>query len=312
MEYAMGYRYKLSCLLISALLMSSLQAQKAPPELQVGALTDNIHVIAGAGGNIAVFTGADGVFVIDDGMPHVVGPVAAAISTITAAPVRMIFNTHWHFDHAGGNEHFAANGTIIIAHDNVRRRMSTAQFSRLFNSETKPSPYAALPVVTFDNTVTFHLNGDTVVATHIPNGHTDGDAILQFSEANVTHLGDLFFNGRYPVIDISGGGSIEGMIAAVDTVLPMLNADTKVIPGHGPQATIEELRAYQDMMSTVVSRVRILMDEGKSVDEIVAKRPSINFDEQWAWDFMPPDRWIRIVYDSLVNEAAKTAANKSE
>ncbi len=303
----MKFRYPLLCLLLLPLSVTVLKAQDSPPALQTGELTPNIHVIAGAGGNIGVFSGADGVFVIDDGMPNVIEPVARAIASIESIgdkPVRMLFNTHWHFDHVGANEYFAGQGTVIIAHDNVRKRMSTSQFSKLMNADTKPSPPAALPVVTFDRTVTFHLNGDTVTATHIPNAHTDGDAVLYFAAANVVHMGDLFFNGRYPVIDVSSGGSVTGLIAAVDSLLPTVDAQTKIIPGHGPLANVDDLRAYRDMLGTAVRRINLLIDDGKTSDEVIAMRPTINFDEQWAWEFMPPERWVALVYDSLISDAA--------
>jgi cyclase len=312
MKFAMTYRIAFSSLSLLGLFYVSAQAQNSPPALQTEAITDNIQVISGAGGNIAVFSGADGVFVIDNGMPNVIEPVAAAIKAVNAEPVRMIFNTHWHFDHAGGNEYYGNEGAIIVAHDNVRKRMSVNGFSKLMNAETEASPYAALPVVTFDSTTTFHLNGDTVTATHVPAAHTDGDAVLRFENANVVHMGDLFFNGLYPVIDVSAGGSIEGMIAAVDKIMPTLNESTTIIPGHGPVATVEDLRVFRAMLNTVARRVRVLIDEGKSIDEIIAKRPSITFDEKWAWNFMPPDRWITVVHDSMISAAEAASAADTE
>ncbi|MDP7042325.1 MAG: MBL fold metallo-hydrolase, partial [Gammaproteobacteria bacterium] len=230
--------------------------------------------------------------------------IEAAIATISNDPVKMVFNTHWHFDHTGGNKHFGEKGAQIIAHDNVRMRMSTKQSSALFNNETPASPDAALPVVTFDNTLTLHLNGHTIKAMHLPPAHTDGDAILIFVEANIAHLGDLFFNGMYPVVDISAGGSVQGMIAAIDAMLPMLNADMELIPGHGPVSDIEGLKEFRLMLATVHSRVKALVEEGKTVEEVLKLRPSYNFDEKWAWDFMPPERWVKIVYDSVSAEAA--------
>jgi glyoxylase-like metal-dependent hydrolase (beta-lactamase superfamily II) len=270
------------------------------PAIKTIKLSDDIHVLMGAGGNIAVSTGIDGTFIIDDDMPPLAEKIQAAIQQIRNEPVRMLFNTHWHFDHTGGNEHFGRQGTLIIAHDNVRERMSTTQFSKLFNSETPPSPAAALPVVTFDNTLTLHLNGHTIKAIHIAPAHTDGDAILLFADVNIAHLGDLFFNGLYPVVDISAGGSVQGMIDGIDTILPLLDAETTVIPGHGPVSNIEGLKAFRNMLVLVHSRVKALVEDGKTVDEVLALSPSYNFDEQWAWSFMPPERWVRLVYDSVV------------
>jgi glyoxylase-like metal-dependent hydrolase (beta-lactamase superfamily II) len=210
----------------------------------------------------------------------------------------MVFNTHWHFDHTGGNRHFGEQGALIVAHDNVRERMSTKQFS--FNMKSLPSPKTALPVVTFDQGISFHLNGDTIRALHIANGHTDGDAVLFFEGANIVHTGDLFTNRQYPFIDLSGGGSAQGMLAAVDTLIPMLNEDTIIIPGHGPIATLEDVQTYRSMLYTVISRIQLLIDEGKTADEVIALQPSVNFDAAWAWSFLPAERWNRLIYDSLV------------
>jgi cyclase len=290
------------CLLPMLIICAGMVNAADKPAIETIKLTDDIHVLMGAGGNIAVSTGADGTFIIDDDMPPLAAKVEAAIRQIRNEPVRMLFNTHWHFDHTGGNEHFGKQGTLIIAHDNVRERMSTKQFSKLLNSETPPSPALALPVVTFDNTLTLHLNGQTITAIHIPPAHTDGDAILLFEEANIAHLGDLFFNSMYPVVDISAGGSVQGMIDGIDTILPLLNAETIIIPGHGAVSDIEGLQAFREMLVLVHSRIKVLVDDGKTADEVVALHPSFNFDEQWAWSFMPAERWVRLVYDSVVEE----------
>ena len=289
-----------ACLLATLLIHAGAAFAADEPAIKTIRLTDDIHVLMGVGGNIGVSTGADGTFIIDDDMPPLATKVEAAIRQIRNEPVKMLFNTHWHFDHTGGNEHFGKQGTLIIAHDNVRERMSTTQFSRLFNTETPPSPAAALPVVTFDNTLTLHLNGHTIKAVHIDPAHTDGDAILLFEEANIAHLGDLFSNSMYPVIDISAGGSMQAMIDGINTILPMLNADTTVIPGHGAVSDIEGLKAFRDMLVLVESRIKILVAEGKTADEVVALQPSFNFDAEWAWSFMPAERWVRLAYDSIV------------
>lgn len=274
--------------------------QEAKPQVTVTQLAEGIHVMMGMGGNIGVSSGADGVFIIDDDMPPLAEQIEAAARGIQDTPVRMVFNTHWHFDHTGGNEHFGKQGALIVAHDNVRERMSTTQFSALFNTETPPSPAVALPVVTFDQTITFHLNGQTIRAEHVPLGHTDGDAVLFFEEANVVHMGDLFFNEMYPVIDISAGGSAWGMIKAIETVLPQLDDETVIIPGHGAVAGVTELKAFQTMLATVANRIELLINDGKSVDEVIALQPTINYDNDWAWQFMPPERFTKVMYDSLI------------
>jgi cyclase len=292
-----------SLLLISLLSFTNICAiaQEIPDnDVKIIKLTDNIHVLMGIGGNIAVSSGADGVFIVDDDMPPIAAKIEAAVRSIQDEPVRMVFNTHWHFDHTGGNKHFGEQGALIVAHDNVRERMSTKQLSALFNTETKPSADVALPVVTFDQSITFHLNGGTIRAMHVPAGHTDGDSVLFFEEANIVHMGDLFFNRMYPVIDINAGGSARGMIAAIDTVLPMLNADTVLIPGHGPVGDVDDLKAFRKMLAVVTNRIQLLVDDGKTLEEVIALSPTINFDDPWAWEFMPPERFVKLVYNSVV------------
>jgi len=287
-------------------------ASPAETEFKIIPLADDLHMLMGIGGNIAVSNGTDGTFIVDDDLAPMSDKLKTAIATISPEPVQMVFNTHWHFDHAGGNQFFGEQGTLIVAHDNVRERMSTAQFSSFFNTETKPSPNTALPVITFDSTATFHLNGQTIRAIHTPPAHTDGDSILLFEEANVAHLGDVFFNGMYPFIDIDGGGSVKGIIDAVDSILPLLNDDTKIIPGHGPLATLEDLRDYRSMLMLVTARMQILIDEGKTKDEVIVLRPTFNFDTDWAWSFLPGDRWTGLVYDSLAGGAVDSStANDS-
>jgi cyclase len=300
-----------SLLLISLLSVMNVcaNAQEIPDQaVKIIKLTDNIHVLMGVGGNIAVSSGADGVFIVDDDMPPIAAKIEAAVRSIQDEPVRMVFNTHWHFDHTGGNKHFGEQGALIVAHDNVRERMSTTQFSALFNTESKPSPDVALPVVTFDQSITFHLNGGTIRALHVPAGHTDGDAVLFFEEANIVHMGDLFFNRMYPVIDISAGGSARGMIAAIDTVIPMLNEDTVLIPGHGPVGDVEDLKAFRKMLAVVTNRIQLLVDDGKTVEEVLALNPSINFDDPWVWNFMPPERFVKLIYDSVVADSAPASS----
>ena len=284
----------------------SASAQMPAPEdveVKVIPLNENLHVLMGIGGNIAVSSGPDGVFIVDDDVPPLSPKIAAAIKTISDQPVKMVFNTHWHFDHAGGNQYFGEAGALIVAHDNVRERMSTTQFSKFFNTETKPSPDIALPVVTFDSTATFHLNGQTIKAIHMPPAHTDGDSMLRFEEANVVHLGDVFFNKMFPFIDLGSGGSVEGIMATVDQILPTIDADTRIIPGHGPVGTKADLEAYRAMLGLVTARISALIEEGKTRDEVIALRPTTNFDAEWAWNFLPAERWVGLVYDSLNPQA---------
>ena len=296
---------KYSCfpaLLIDLVALVPAQAQFAVPEqASVQKIAEGLHVVMGVGGNIAVSSGPDGVFIVDDDMPPLSGKIAAAIASITDKPVDMVFNTHWHFDHTGGNKFFAGKGALILAHDNVRAKMAVDQYSLLTGGVTKASAKEALPVVTFDSQITFHLNGQTIRAEHIKRpAHTDGDSIIYFVEANVIHMGDIFFNGLYPVIDISAGGTADGMIAAMDDIIATVDADTVIIPGHGPVSDVEGLMKFRAMLDTVNKRIRLLVEEGKSADEVVLLKPTVTYDEEWAWQFMPAERWTRLMYDSVV------------
>jgi len=283
-------------------------AQLANPdevEVRVLRLEENLNVLMGIGGNIAVSSGSDGVFIIDDDVKPMSAKISAAIATLSDKPVRIVFNTHWHFDHAGGNEFFGNAGATIVAHDNVRARMNTEQNSAFFKSVTPPAPAVALPVITFDSAATFHLNGYTIRAMHVPPAHTDGDSILFFEEANVVHLGDVFFNRMYPFIDIDSGGSVTGIIAAVDLIIPMLNEQTRIIPGHGPIGNLQDLKTYRATLATVSARMRKLIEDGKTRDEVIALKPTEEFDKVWSWSFMPPERWTGLIYDSLVASGIK-------
>lgn len=258
-----------------------------------------VHVLTGAGGNVAVVAGADGVFLVDDQYAPLTERIRAAVARISPAAVRFVLNTHWHGDHTGGNENLGKAGVLIVAHDNVRTRMSADQFMNNLSDTVKASPRAALPVVTFTEAVTFHLNGEEVHAFHVAPAHTDGDAVVHFRRADVVHMGDTYFNGFYPYIDLSSGGSVEGMIAAADRVLAMAGERTRIIPGHGPVSGRAELRAYRDVLATVRDRVRALAREGKTLEQVLAARPSAEFDARWGQGFMKPGSFVRIVYQSV-------------
>jgi glyoxylase-like metal-dependent hydrolase (beta-lactamase superfamily II) len=208
-------------------------------------------------------------------------------------------NTHWHGDHSGGNENMTAAGIIIVAHDNVRTRMSTEQFIAAFDSRVPASPKGALPVVTFAQSVTFHAGGETIHAVHLPPAHTDGDAIVHFVSANTLHMGDVFFKGRYPFIDLSSGGSFEGVIAAVDAALKYVNDSTRVIPGHGPLAGKSDLVEYRTVLAKIRDRVRPLIAQGKTKAQVIAAKPSAEWDATRGSGFMKPDVFLGIVYDSM-------------
>jgi cyclase len=270
-------------------------------EIKTEKLSPTTYVLFGAGGNIGVSVGEDSVFIIDDQFAPLTPKIQAAIKTLTDKPVQFVLNTHWHGDHTGGNENFGKAGALIVAHENVRKRMSSEQMIEFLRSKVPAAPKAALPVVTFSQDVAFHLNGDEIFAFHVPKAHTDGDAIIHFRKSNIIHMGDTFFNGFYPFIDFSSGGTPDGLIACADRVLSIADDKTKIIPGHGPMSNKAELKVYRDMVATVWGRVSKLVKEGKKLDEILAAKPTADYDERWGKGFIPPARFVEM----LINAAPK-------
>lgn len=293
-----------SAALLFALALAGLP-QQAPAQdpqevtIQTIQVAPGVSMLVGQGGNIGVSAGEDGVFLVDDQYAPLTGKIKQAIRGLSDAPIRFVLNTHWHQDHTGGNENLGAAGALIVAHDNVRERMSVEQFLEAFDRRVPASPPGALPVVTFSQTVTFHLNGDEIQASHVARAHTDGDAIIHFRKANVVHMGDNYFAGMYPFIDVSSGGSIDGMIAAADRILGMIDEDTKVIPGHGPLSNRAELQAFRDMLVGVRDAVAAEVGKGKTQDEVVAAKPTARFDAAWGGGFLNPEAFTRIVYGDL-------------
>jgi glyoxylase-like metal-dependent hydrolase (beta-lactamase superfamily II) len=261
-----------------------------------------VHMLTGRGGNIALAVGDEFAFLVDDQYAPLTPKILAAVRGVTDKPVRFLVNTHWHGDHAGGNENLAKAGVILVAHDNVRTRMSTEQFIELFNSRTPPSPRAALPVVTFGESVTFHLGTETVHVVHVPPAHTDGDALVHFVQANTIHMGDTYFKDTYPFVDLSSGGSFEGVIRAADVALGYANDSTRIIPGHGPLASRADLKKYRDVMVQVRDRVAALIRQGKTREQVIAAKPTAEWDATWGAGFMKPDVFLGIVYQSLTKK----------
>ena len=268
-------------------------------EIQTEKLADSVYMMTGAGGNLGVSVGEDGVFVIDDQFAPLTGKIQAAITKLSTKPVKFVLNTHWHFDHTGGNENLGKAGTVIVAQENVRKRLSKEGFIEFLGMKTKAEPAIALPVVTFTRDISFQLNGDDIRAVHAPRAHTDGDTIVQFARSDVIHTGDTFFNGLYPFIDTSSGGTVAGVLAAADRVLKMAGDKTKIIPGHGPLATKADLKAYRDMLAAVSANVAGQVKQGKKLEEVVASKPTAQFDAAWGKGFLAPDKFVEMLYGNL-------------
>jgi len=262
-------------------------------------VAEGLHMLVGAGGNIGLFAGEDGVFMIDDQFAEISPKISAAVEELTGGTVDMLVNTHWHFDHTGGNEPFGEAGAQIFAHDNVRALMSEPQTLSRFGMDLPAAPKVALPVITFGEHMTFHINGDTVHARHVPNAHTDGDVILYFENANAVHTGDVYITLGYPFIDGEHGGHIDGLINGARQVLEWADDETKIMPGHGHLSNRAEIQEFHDMLVEARSRVQALLDEGKTPGEIVAAAPLADLDERWSSGFIDGQGFTRAIVAGL-------------
>lgn len=277
-------------------------------QIETVSVAPGIHVLTGAGGNIGVSTGEDGVLLIDDQYAVLSDRIREAVAAIQAGPIKFVVNTHWHGDHTGGNENMAGAGTIIVAHENVRRRMEAEQINPFFGFKheagpqartTPPSPEGALPVVTFTEDVSFHWNGDEIHIIHVDSAHTDGDSLIHWKSANVFHMGDLFFAGGFPFIDVRSGGSINGVIAGVEKVISLANDKSAIIPGHGPVSTRKDLVRYRDMLLMIRGRVQTGIAAGKTLEQVKAEHPTREWDDSLGRGFVRGDQLTEFVYQSL-------------
>lgn len=292
-------------LIITAIIMSrSLWAQEFD-KVQITSVkvTDNIYMLEGQGGNIGLFFGHQGIFIIDDQFAPLHEKIVAKIKEITAGKVSesantFVINTHFHGDHTGGNELMGKSGAVIIAHENVRKRLTTEQFNSFFDRTTPPQPPGALPIITFTTDLTFHLNGDSVNTYHVAPAHTDGDAIIHFFKANVIHSGDIVFSSSYPFIDLDGGGSPMGVIKAVELILSMSDANTKIIPGHGNLTDKAGVEKYHHMLTTIFNRVKQMKTEQKTLEQVQAAKPTAEFDKDYK-GFVTPDKFVEIIYRDI-------------
>jgi len=279
-------------------------AQPPPPnpEIRIERVAPGVAVLFGRGGNIGVSYGADGNILIDDQYAPATERVVAAIRTLDPDPIRFVINTHWHGDHSGGNENLGRAGTVIVAHDNVRIRMTMAQLVR--GEQVPPSPAGALPVITFSDNLTFHLNGDDIRALHVEHAHTDGDVMIYWTRANVLHMGDVYFNGMLPFVDLDSGGSIDGVIAAATTGLALANETTVIIPGHGPIARRADLERYRDMLLALRNRIGQGIAAGRTLEELKAEGHADAYGRDS--DFITPAAFTEMVYRSLTGPLGPT------
>lgn len=269
-------------------------------EYRSESLGDGLQVLFGGGGNIAVLTGPDGAFVVDSDIVEMSAKLRAALAVVTDQPARFLVNTHFHFDHAGGNATIGKSGTVIVAHDNVRKHLMTRQVvSPGVEIVTEPMVREGLPVVTFADGVRFHVNGEEIAVYHVANAHTDSDAFVYFEKANVLHTGDLMMSIGYPFVDGANGGSLAGLIAAHERALKLCDDKTRIIPGHGSLVGRAELQAYHDMLVAIRQRVSDLVRKGRSLEQVQAAKPSRDFDERWGKGFFGPDVFVQRVYIEL-------------
>lgn len=261
-------------------------------------VSDKIYMLSGQGGNIGALNTAEGVILIDDQFAPLTEKILSAVKEFSTGKIKFLINTHWHFDHTGGNENFGKKGSIVVAHKNVRKRMSTKQFIKAFNKEIPASPKKALPVITFEKEMAFHLGSEHVRVIHLKNAHTDGDSVIVFEGSNVIHAGDIFFNGSYPFIDSSSGGSARGMIKAVDRILKISNSSTKIIPGHGPLGSYESLKVYRKMLVDLTNKMSKLKKKGLSLKQIKEKKITKKYDAKWGNGFLNSDKFVTVLFGS--------------
>jgi len=284
--------------MFTVLVSSSFTQDFEQVQIQTIQVSDGVYMLVGRGGNIGVSVGEDGVLLIDSQFAELSEKVKAAIAEIDSGPIRFVLNTNWHYDHARGNAPLGQAGAVIMAHSKSRERMTAEQYHPFFDLRIPAYPETALPVVTFADSITLHLNNDEIQVFHLETAHSDADLAFYFRRANVIHLGDLYFVGGYPFIDVPHDGSIDGLISAVDRVLSMIDENTKVIPGHGRLSNREELQEYRDMLVTVRDRIKRQIKEGKTLEEIIASKPTADFDEARK-QMIPPDDFVKIIFKDL-------------
>ena len=275
-------------------------------QIKATKVAGNVYMLEGAGGNIGVSAGEDGLLIVDDQFAPLADKIRAALKEINPGRLRFVLNTHYHGDHTGGNAQFGRESTIV-AHDNVRKRLATEQ--TVMGQKIPPSPREALPVVTYAQSVSIHFNGEEIRVLHFPAGHTDGDSVILFTASNVAHLGDDFFAGRFPFVDLGNGGTVQGLTRNIADLIARLPADVKIIPGHGPLSAIDDLKTYHRMLTTTTEHVRKQIDAGKTVEQIKAAGLPDEW-KQWGTGFINQARWLETIHRSLTSAPPPAGANK--
>jgi len=266
-------------------------------EITASKVDGKVYMLQGAGGNIGVSVGTDGILIVDDQFAPLADKIKAALKSLGDGKLKFVLNTHWHGDHTGGNAVFSPEAPII-AHDNVRKRLASEQKSELFKRTTPASPKEALPVITFDQSLSVHFNGEEIRVIHFPHGHTDGDSVIFFSGSNVVHMGDDFFAGRFPFVDLESGGNVEGLTKNIGDVIQKLPAGVKLIPGHGPISSLDDLKSYHRMLMETTAVVRKSMGAGKTLEQIKSEGLPDEW-KPWGTGFIKTDQWIETIYRSF-------------
>ena len=272
-------------------------------EINSTKITNNTYIIHSSGGNVILFTGNDGSILVDDQYAPVTKKLKSLIANITDKPIKFVINTHWHPDHVGGNEKIGDTGAIIISHDNVRKRLSTVQFFEFINQSIPSLSENGLPIITFSENMTFHLNNEEIQIFHLDDGHTDGDSAVYFVKNNVIHVGDDFSDRSYPFMDLSSGGSVDGLISSLQTILSKINKDTIVIGGHSGISNQTKVSEYFNMLINVRNAVNSMIKNGKSLNDIIQSKPTSQYNIIYHdYSFIKPKDFVANIYMSLTSK----------
>ena len=291
----------IASLALAAVMSPAVAQSTAPASVDTQALRGGLYLLQGAGGNVIAWPGNDGLLVVDTGSATAAPQLLEALAKLSGGPVRVVVNTHWHPEHVGGNPALRRGGAEIIAHDGTRARMASRQVVSAYEVEVPAASRDALPVVTFNDTLSLYLNGTRLLLAHVPAAHTDGDLIAWWEAADVVHMGDAYYAGEYPALDVANGGSLAGTVAAIETTLSRIGARTLVVPGHGPVSNRTELAAYRDMLVAVGRRVRELVEQGNTLEAVLAARPTEAFDERYGRTGIGAERFVRLLYEDLAS-----------